>query len=89
MGVLAVLGEFDQGRQGDVLGIDLEEATQFLAGFAAAEAVGAENHVGGNATGAAPPAALTPGPSPKGRGEMLPPPTCITHGAIESPTALT
>ena len=57
-------GQFDQRRQGDVLGIDLEEPPQFLAGLAAAEAVGAEDDVGS--------LALTPGPSPKGERDCVP-----------------
>ena len=47
LGILAFAGQFDQRGQGDVLGIDLEEAAQFLPGLAAAEAVAAEDDVGG------------------------------------------
>ena len=43
----SLAGQFRQGRQGDVLGIDLEEPPQFLAGLAAAEAVGAQHRVVG------------------------------------------
>src|SRR5580765_4780137 len=45
-GNLSLLEERRQGRRRDVLGVGLEEAAQVLARVAAAEAIGAQRHVG-------------------------------------------
>ena len=77
-GKLALLRQCAERRQGDVLGIDLEESPQFLAGLAAAETIGAEAPVSGG---------IRPHPRPLSR--MRERGGQTTQGAIESPTALT